>query len=56
MKKTYSIIRLLRPRQWIKNFAIFASVVFTGELFNPLAVNPVIIGFLHFVQPHPQAI
>ncbi|OGH48203.1 MAG: hypothetical protein A3A51_04225 [Candidatus Levybacteria bacterium RIFCSPLOWO2_01_FULL_39_10] len=48
MKKTYSIIRLLRPRQWIKNFAIFASVVFTGELFNPLAVNPVIIGFFAF--------
>src|SRR5258708_5362738 len=28
------IIRLLRPRQWIKNFAIYAALLFSGQLFN----------------------
>lgn len=47
-KQLYNILRLLRPRQWVKNFALFAAVVFTGQLFNPEAVIPVIIGFLVF--------
>ncbi len=47
-KQLYDILRLLRPRQWVKNLAIFAAVTFTGELFNPLAVFPVIIGFFVF--------
>ena len=28
------IIRLLRPRQWIKNFAIYGALLFSGQLFN----------------------
>jgi decaprenyl-phosphate phosphoribosyltransferase len=28
------IIRLLRPRQWIKNFALYAALLFSGQLFN----------------------
>jgi len=44
----YNIIRLLRPRQWIKNLALFAAVTFTGQLFNPDAVIPVIMAFLVF--------
>lgn len=28
------IFKALRPRQWIKNLAVFAPVVFTGQLFN----------------------
>lgn len=47
-RKAYNILRLLRPRQWVKNFAIFAAVTFTGELFNPIAVIPVIVGFFIF--------
>ena len=47
-KNLYNILRLLRRRQWVKNFAIFAAVTFTGELFNPVAVIPVIIGFFVF--------
>lgn len=47
-KQLYNIFRLLRPRQWIKNFALFAAVTFTGQLFNPEAVIPVIIGFFVF--------
>lgn len=29
------IVRLLRPRQWIKNFALYAALLFSGQLFNP---------------------
>lgn len=48
VRKLYNILRLLRPRQWIKNFAIFAAVTFTGELFNVPVVIPVILGFFVF--------
>jgi decaprenyl-phosphate phosphoribosyltransferase len=47
-KRFYNIFRLLRPRQWIKNLALFAAVTFTGQLFNPEAVIPVIVGFFVF--------
>lgn len=47
-KLLYNLFRLLRPRQWVKNFALFAAVTFTGELFNPNAVYPVILGFFVF--------
>src|SRR3989337_1563780 len=47
-KEIYSILKLLRPRQWVKNFAIFAAVVFSGQLFNPPIVKPVILGFFVF--------
>ena len=48
VKQLYNILRLLRPRQWAKNFFLFAAVTFTGQLFNPEAVIPVIIGFIVF--------
>ena len=47
-KHLYNIFRLLRPRQWVKNLALFAAVVFTGELFNPTSTIPVIMGFFVF--------
>lgn len=40
--------RLLRPRQWIKNLAIFASITFTGMLFEPAILKDVIYGFFIF--------
>jgi len=48
IKLTYNIIRLLRPRQWIKNFAVFAAITFAGELFNPILFNKVILSFFVF--------
>jgi decaprenyl-phosphate phosphoribosyltransferase len=34
-KKLFVIIRTLRPGQWVKNLAVFASIIFTGQLFIP---------------------
>lgn len=42
------IIRLLRPRQWIKNFAIFAALLFSGHLFDVALLEKVSYGFIIF--------
>lgn len=44
----YYIFKLLRPRQWIKNFALFAGITFGGELFNPDLIPKVLFGFIAF--------
>ena len=46
--KIIKTIKLLRPKQWIKNFAIFAAIVFTGELFDPPVFFRVLVGFFVF--------
>jgi decaprenyl-phosphate phosphoribosyltransferase len=48
IKLAYNLLRLVRPRQWVKNLAIFAAITFTGELFDPLVVPRVILGFFVF--------
>lgn len=48
MKLAFDILRLLRPRQWIKNFAIYAAILFSGELFNPDLFQKVSLGFIVF--------
>lgn len=46
--KAYYLLKTLRPRQWIKNFALFAGITFGGGLFDgPILLN-VIVGFLIF--------
>lgn len=44
----YKTLKLLRPKQWIKNFAIFAAIIFTGQLFNVPILLKVILGFVVF--------
>jgi 4-hydroxybenzoate polyprenyltransferase len=49
MKKSVrDIIRLLRPRQWIKNFAIFAAFLFSEQLFDVNILSKVVYGFIVF--------
>jgi 4-hydroxybenzoate polyprenyltransferase len=37
-----------RPRQWLKNIAIFATLVFEGEFFNPDKFWLIVYGFIIF--------
>ncbi len=47
-KKLRDLFRLLRPRQWIKNLAIFATITFTGHLFTIPTLIDTIFGFFIF--------
>lgn len=48
MKLTWALIRETRPRQWIKNFAVFAGLIFSGQLDNPPALLITIQAFFIF--------
>jgi 4-hydroxybenzoate polyprenyltransferase len=50
MKNThyYYLLKLLRPRQWIKNLALFAGITFSGQLFDIDALISVGIAFISF--------
>lgn len=44
----YAILKAARPRQWLKNVALFTTVFFTGQLFHhPLLLNS-FYGFVAF--------
>ena len=42
------MLRLLRPRQWIKNLLLFAALVFAKELFVPRSVALATLAFVAF--------
>lgn len=42
------IIETLRPRQWVKNFLIFAGLIFSQNLFNPEKFLYSLLAFLLF--------
>lgn len=46
--KSFSLISALRPHQWIKNLSLYASIIFTGQLFNPPVFILASLGFLVF--------
>lgn len=48
VKLFWGVVKAVRPRQWIKNFALFAGVIFSGQLNNPLSVFLVFQAFLVF--------
>jgi 4-hydroxybenzoate polyprenyltransferase len=43
-----ALLKTMRPRQWTKNFFIFAALVFDAQLTNPPAVLVTVAGFLIF--------
>lgn len=47
-KFLWALFRTLRPRQWIKNFAVFAPLLFTGSLFNQVDQLRALQAFLIF--------
>lgn len=44
----FYLLKLLRPRQWIKNLALFAGITFSGQLFESDALARVGVAFLAF--------
>jgi 4-hydroxybenzoate polyprenyltransferase len=44
----YQIARTMRPRQWLKNFSIFAAALFSGRLFEGDTLSLATRGFLAF--------
>lgn len=42
------LFKAMRPRQWLKNVVVFASLVFTGELFNDTLFLDSFYAFLAF--------
>jgi len=44
----YAILKAARPRQWLKNVALFTTILFTGQLFRAPLFTSTIIGFIAF--------
>lgn len=48
MTHTEALVRLLRPSQWIKNFFVFAPIIFGGELFDIDSLAEGLVAFFAF--------
>ncbi len=48
VKFFWGIFKAARPRQWIKNFAVFAGLIFSGTLFSKLGQFKAFEAFLLF--------
>ena len=48
MKSIFLLLKTIRINQWIKNFSLFAALVFTGQLFNSNYLFITFLGFLVF--------
>ncbi len=48
VKLLWGLIKTLRPRQWVKNFSLFAALIFSGSLLDPTDQIRSISAFLLF--------
>lgn len=48
VKILYYLLKTARPRQWLKNLAVFAALVFSGFLFTPSYFLKVFLTFVLF--------
>jgi decaprenyl-phosphate phosphoribosyltransferase len=44
----YAILKTARPRQWLKNIALFTAILFAGNLFKPQYFSATALGFIAF--------
>ena len=42
------LLKLIRPKQWVKNGFVFAPLIFSGELLNPIAIRHTLFTALFF--------
>lgn len=43
-----ALLSAMRPYQWVKNLSLYASIIFTGQLFNPPLFILSTLGFIVF--------
>ena len=48
LRSLIPLAQAARPRQWIKNLACFAGLVFSGRMFDPAAIVESILAFAGF--------
>lgn len=48
LKFLFALFKTTRPRQWLKNLAVFAAIIFTGQLLNPQLLGITIVAFFIF--------
>ncbi|MBI2617822.1 UbiA prenyltransferase family protein [Candidatus Gottesmanbacteria bacterium] len=48
VKTIPAVFRVLRPNQWVKNFIVFAAIIFNGKLFDPQYFLLSLTGFIIF--------
>ncbi len=48
VKFLFYLFKTARPRQWLKNLAVFAAIIFTGQLFNPSLLATTLLVFIIF--------
>lgn len=44
----FAIIKTARPRQWLKNLALFATILITGHIFEPQTFQSALWGFMAY--------
>lgn len=47
-KLLYAIVKAARPRQWLKNVALYTTLLFTGQVFNTPLLVATTWGFVSF--------
>lgn len=48
LAQAFGLIKLMRPKQWIKNGFVLAPLVFTGQFLNPSAIRLALLTLLLF--------
>ncbi|MEI8011172.1 MAG: decaprenyl-phosphate phosphoribosyltransferase [Candidatus Omnitrophota bacterium] len=48
MKSLIIFLKLIRVKQWIKNFFVLAPIIFSGRFMDPAAFNAALIAFISF--------